>query len=179
MRILQKYIISVIDIYNWISDFTKYKCINVTGYCRTIYCINCNKLWTVYRIFIVLRPPVSDWCHLTGPFRPLLCYHCKIKIKLFTYILYTVDHTVIIPIYKYLSCLSYNIYVTMNSSENYILFCKHTTHGVILTFVDTFRFLNDSLCPLARHLAICLFQQTRICFLMKMYLLKKQTKTFI
>lgn len=125
------------------TDRDKYK------FRTTTHCEMCKDEFTM------IKKPVRDHCHLSGRYRAALCNNCNLKrrkqcfIPVFIHGNSNYDSHFII---RQLGYDSKQIYVIPNSSEKYISFSKKTQSGIIIRFVDTYRFLNFSLADLCSFL---------------------------
>jgi len=98
---------------------------------------------------------LKDHNHFTGKFRAVLCLNCNFEMTA----------SVFVPIYfhnlsydshfivRELGCDNGDINVIPNSEEKYISFSKNISPKFSIKFIDTFRFLADSLSKLAKNLA--------------------------
>jgi len=98
---------------------------------------------------------VRDHCHFTGKYRQCLCLQCNFEIinpsfvPIFFHNLSYDSHFII----RELGCNDKDIHVIPNSSEKYISFSKEIAHRFSIKFVDTFRFMSESLSKLALNLS--------------------------
>ncbi|CAI6372082.1 unnamed protein product [Macrosiphum euphorbiae] len=98
---------------------------------------------------------VRDHCHFTGKYRQCLCLECNFQITnpsfipIFFHNLSYDSHFII----RELGCDDHNIQVIPNSSEKYISFSKEIAYKFSIKFVDTFRFMSESLSKLAEKLS--------------------------
>ncbi|XP_060855282.1 uncharacterized protein LOC132932956 [Metopolophium dirhodum] len=98
---------------------------------------------------------VRDHCHFTGKYRQCLCLECNFQITnpsfipIFFHNLSYDSHFII----RELGCDGQNIHVIPNSSEKYISFSKEIAPKFSIKFVDTFRFMSESLSKLAENLS--------------------------
>ncbi|KAE9522117.1 hypothetical protein AGLY_017505 [Aphis glycines] len=98
---------------------------------------------------------VRDHNHFTGRFRSAVCLNCN----------YELTNVSFIPIYfhnlvydshfivRELGCNENDIHVIPNSSEKYISFSKTIQDKFNIKFIDTFRFMSESLSSLADNIS--------------------------
>jgi hypothetical protein len=104
-----------------------------------------------------------DHCHITGKYRSALCFQCNTKrqnqkfLPIFLHNNSNYDGHFIV---KELGLDERDIKVIPNSEEKYISFSKKTENGITLRFLDSYRFLADSLANLAKNLPREKFIQT-------------------
>jgi len=98
---------------------------------------------------------VRDHCHFTGKYRQCLCLQCNFMITtpsfvpIFFHNLSYDSHFII----RNLAYDNKEIHVIPNSSEKYISFSKEIAFRFCIKFVDTFRFMSDSLSNLTTNLS--------------------------
>lgn len=98
---------------------------------------------------------VRDHNHFTGRFRSVVCLNCNFELRNVSFVpiyfhnLSYDSHFIV----RELSCNSNDIYVIPNSSEKYISFSKKIEDKFSIKFIDTFRFMSESLCSLADNLS--------------------------
>jgi hypothetical protein len=96
-----------------------------------------------------------DHDHFTGNFRSVLCVYCNFEMSNVSFVpIYF--HNLIYDshfIVRELRCDENNIVVIPNSNEKYISFSKSISSNFKIKFVDTYRFLSNSLGSLAKNLA--------------------------
>lgn len=128
---------------------------------------NCTHCELCSSEFTMLRQPLMDHCHLTGKFRSVLCHNCNTKrrnqyyLPVFIHGSSNYDTHFII---KQLGCDEHKISVIPNTKEKYISFIKNTGSKVKLKFLDSYKFLNESLSQLVKILPTDKFKHTRLFF---------------
>lgn len=117
---------------------------------RTEFCEKCLKHLKKNNLI-----KVRDHCHFTGKYRQCLCLNCNFEmvspsfVPIFFHNLSYDSHFII----RELGCDENDIHVIPNSSEKYISFSKEIAPRFNIKFVDTFRFMSDSLSKLAENLS--------------------------
>ncbi|XP_075231719.1 uncharacterized protein LOC142330379 [Lycorma delicatula] len=116
------------------------------------------------RCEIYLNPfktaPIRDHCHLTGKYRSALCRNCNFKrrnqksIPIFIHNGSNYDFHFIV---KELGYDDRRISVIANSIEKYITFDKYITENLSVRFLDSYRFMADSLDALVKNLPLEMF----------------------
>jgi hypothetical protein len=110
-------------------------------------CAVCNKFFA--------NDKVRDHCHLTGAYRAPLCNSCNLKRQRQTFIpvfIHNASNYDSHFIVRQLGIDKDNITVIPSSSEKYIAFSKHISNRLYLRFVDTYRFMGESLEKLVNNL---------------------------
>lgn len=128
---------------------------------------NCTHCELCNTEFTMTRTPVKDHCHLTGKFRSVLCNKCNLNRKNQRYLPVFIHgssnydtHFII----KQLGCDENKISVIPNTKEKYISFTKNTDAGIKIKFLDSYRFLNESLSQLAKILPKDKFKHIELFF---------------
>ncbi|XP_008178595.1 uncharacterized protein LOC103307910 [Acyrthosiphon pisum] len=117
---------------------------------RTKFCEKCLKHFKNNNLI-----KVRDHCHFTGKYRQCLCLQCNFEITtpsfvpIFFHNLSYDSHFII----RELGCDDKDIHIIPNSSEKYISFSKEIAPRFSIKFVDTFRFMSESLSKLATNLS--------------------------
>ena len=117
---------------------------------RAKYCEKCLKHFKKNKLI-----KVRDHCHFTGEYRQCLCLQCNFQmaeptfVPIFFHNLSYDSHFII----RELGCDDNDIHVIPNSSEKYISFSKEIAYRFSIKFVDTFRFMSESLSKLANNLS--------------------------
>ncbi|XP_060855571.1 uncharacterized protein LOC132933276 [Metopolophium dirhodum] len=117
---------------------------------RTKFCQKCSKHFKNNNLV-----KVRDHCHFTGKYRQCLCLQCNFEITspsfvpIFFHNLSYDSHFII----RELGCDDKDIHIIPNSSEKYISFSKEIAPRFSIKFVDTFRFMSESLSKLAANLS--------------------------
>ncbi|XP_060855588.1 uncharacterized protein LOC132933299 [Metopolophium dirhodum] len=117
---------------------------------RTKFCEKCLKHFKNHNLI-----KVRDHCHFTGKYRQCLCLQCNFEITtpsfvpIFFHNLSYDSHFII----RELGCDDKDIHIIPNSSEKYISFSKEIAPRFSIKFVDTFRFMSESLSKLATNLS--------------------------
>lgn len=106
-------------------------------------------------MFTDLCVPVRDHCHISGQFRNVLCSKCNLNRQNQTYISVIIhngsnydNHFII----RELGCDEERIDVIPHTSEKLITFTKQTKNKIKLRFIDSCKFLNESLSILVENL---------------------------
>ncbi len=98
---------------------------------------------------------VRDHNHFTGRFRSAVCLNCNFELTNISFIPIYFHNLVYDShfIVRELGCNENDIHVIPNSSEKYISFSKTIQDKFNIKFIDTFRFMSESLSSLAYNLS--------------------------
>lgn len=117
---------------------------------NTLNCDYCSKSFKECELY-----KVKDHNHFTGKFRAVLCLSCNFEmtapsfVPIYFHNLSYDSHFIV----RELGCDNSNINVIPNSNEKYISFSKNISYKFSIKFVDTFRFMADSLSNLTKNLS--------------------------
>ncbi|XP_054261608.1 uncharacterized protein LOC128985776 isoform X1 [Macrosteles quadrilineatus] len=111
--------------------------------------------------FSAMCLPIRDHCHLSGKFRSVLCNNCNLKrqdqkfLPIFLHGSSNYDSHFLV---KQLGCDKERVIVIPNSNEKYISFIKNTKSNIKIKFLDSYRFLGESLDTLVKNLPDDMFK---------------------